>query len=464
MTGDSTIPAGNRPMRSPYMTPEEIAGSRPFAFAADQSTPLERARQRMIATGQWNGAQAMGRRWAIGCVALEITQRCNLDCSLCYLSENAEAIRDVPLPELFRRIDEIRSIYGPKTDIQVTGGDPTLRRRDELVAIVRRIRDRGMRPALFTNGIRASRDLLSELAQAGLVDVAFHVDMTQGRRGYCSEVELNVLRRDYIEQARGLRLAVIFNTTVFAGNFAEIPGVAAFLTAHSDIVAFASFQLQADTGRGTERERASCITSDSVAEAICRGIGSRLSFGFPAAGHVRCNQYAMALVCNGRAYDFYDDRDFVTLALEATAGLQFERRSRRRAVVSSLAWALRHPQFIAPASRWLARKLWRMRYDLIAARGRINKISFFIHNFMDACRLERDRIDGCAFMVASADGPLSMCLHNARRDEFLLKPTRIATEDGPTFWNPVTGELQQDPQPAGAPEVPTRRRKGRGRV
>ena len=31
--------------------------------------------------------QVLGRRSTVGCVALEITQRCNLDCTLCYLSE-----------------------------------------------------------------------------------------------------------------------------------------------------------------------------------------------------------------------------------------------------------------------------------------------------------------------------------------------------------------------------------------
>lgn len=29
----------------------------------------------------------------MGWVTLEITQRCNLDCTLCYLSENSEAVK-----------------------------------------------------------------------------------------------------------------------------------------------------------------------------------------------------------------------------------------------------------------------------------------------------------------------------------------------------------------------------------
>src|SRR6266478_2091722 len=90
--------------------------------------------------------QVLGRRSTIGCVALEITQRCNLDCTLCYLSENSELVKDLPLPEVFRRIDEIAAHFGAPTSVQITGGDPTLRERRELVAIVRRVRERGLLP------------------------------------------------------------------------------------------------------------------------------------------------------------------------------------------------------------------------------------------------------------------------------------------------------------------------------
>ena len=48
---------------------------------------------------------------------------------------------------------------------------------------MRRLASRGLRASLFTNGIKATRDLLSELAEAGLTDVAFHVDTTQRRAG-----------------------------------------------------------------------------------------------------------------------------------------------------------------------------------------------------------------------------------------------------------------------------------------
>ena len=130
---------------------------------------LLQAQQRMGSL--FTSTQILGRTQTIGCTAVEITQRCNLDCTLCYLSENSEAVRDLPIEEVFRRLDAVKAHYGVGTNVQITGGDPTLRKKSELIAIVAHARSLGLMPALFTNGIAAQRRLLCELADAGLSDV-----------------------------------------------------------------------------------------------------------------------------------------------------------------------------------------------------------------------------------------------------------------------------------------------------
>lgn len=448
-------------------SPAEIGAARPYPPPAAGADPMALARARMEATGQWHPRQSMGRRWAIGCVALEITRRCNLDCTLCYLSDHSEVVRDIPLEEVFRRIAAIRAHYGPDTDVQVTGGDPTLRRRDELVEIVRRVRDSGMRPSLFTNGIRATRDLLEELCAAGLVDVAFHVDTTQGRKGYDSEATLDAVREDYIARARGLPLSVFFNTTVHDGNFHEIPAVVEFFVRRADAVQVASFQLQADTGRGTVRARQAPITIETVAGQIRAGARAEISFDTPIAGHAACNRYAMTLVANNRVHDLYGDGDALATILQATAGVQFDRQHRGRAVAALARGLFRRPGAAARLVPWAACRLWAMRADLAAARGRAHKLSFFIHNFMDAGNLERDRIEACVFMVATADGPISMCLHNAKRDEFILRTLGVRGADGARrWWNPLTGVLDKAPPRAvdAAPALTRKTARGRRRI
>ena len=207
---------------------------------------IKTTRDRMQAVFTPN--QVLGRTRAIGCTAVEVTQRCNLDCTLCYLSERSEDVADVPLDEIFNRLDAIKNTYGPGTNVQITGGDPTLRKHAELIDIVRYAAAIGLYPALFTNGIAASRKLLTQLAQAGLREVAFHVDTTQRRGSYANEKELNEVRAEYLSRVQGLGLMAIFNTTVHAGNFHEIPELVQFFIAHADSVGFATFQLQADTG------------------------------------------------------------------------------------------------------------------------------------------------------------------------------------------------------------------------
>jgi len=256
------------------MTPSEIDLARPAPRPTNCGAALATARSRVTAAGEWNASQLMGRRWPIGCVALEITQRCNLDCTACYLSEHSEAVKDVPLEELFRRIDLIFGHYGPHINVQVTGGEPTLRKREELVAIVRKVSRKGMRPALLTNGIRAKRELLVELVEAGLVDVAFHVDITQGRKGYECELALNALRQKYVERTRGLPLSVMFNTTVVDRNFEAVPGIVEFFLRNCDVVRLTSFQLQADTGRTILGHRSDAITIRSVQAQIEKGARS----------------------------------------------------------------------------------------------------------------------------------------------------------------------------------------------
>ncbi len=396
--------------------------------------PLATMREAMQRTGQWQPQQMAGRRWPVACVSLEITQRCNLDCTLCYLSESAEAVRDFPIDEIFRRIDLIVQHYGPGTDVQVSGGEPTLRRRYELVAIVRQVADRGLRPCLLTNGIKASRSLLTELCEAGLTDVAFHVDTTQQRAGYTSESELHPLRREYIERARGLPISVFFNTTVHAGNFDDVAMLSAFFVAHADVVRFASFQLQADTGRGVLGARAGLIGNDTVARRLQQGTGvEALGFNVLAAGHHDCNRSAVLLVVNGRAHDAFADSAFVQRFMRDTAEVRIDRGTPWRSVRSLLVAGLARPALAAAAVAWGLKLVWRLRRDLIAGRGRMHKLTLFTHNFMDACALDAQRIDACVFMAITQDGPLSMCAYNAQRDSYLLRP--LKTADG--IWQPL---------------------------
>jgi hypothetical protein len=46
-------------------------------------------------------------------------------------------------------------------------------------------------------------------------------------------------------------------------------------------------------------------------------------------------------------------------------------------------------------------------------------------------------------MAMTQCGPISMCLHNAKRDAFILAPIRLSTSEGERFWDPVSGQVAE---------------------
>ena len=60
---------------------------------------------------------------------------------------------------------------------------------------------------------------------------------------------------------------------------------------------------------------------------------------------------------------------------------------------------------------------------------------------MDAKTLDQKRCESCSFMVMTPEGSLSMCVHNAKRDDYLLVPTQVMRENKMRYFNPITGQF-----------------------
>lgn len=109
------------------------------------------------------------------CVLLEVTQRCNLGCPVCF----AEAGREDKDPDLHTVegwFDRLREL-APKANIQLSGGEPTV--RDDLPEIIRLGREKGFTFfQLNTNGLRLARepDYAAKLKEAGLSCVFLQFD------------------------------------------------------------------------------------------------------------------------------------------------------------------------------------------------------------------------------------------------------------------------------------------------
>ncbi|GAB2196060.1 radical SAM protein [Sessilibacter sp. MAH4] len=375
--------------------------------------------------------QILGRSQTIGCVAVEITQRCNLDCSLCYLSEHSQSIKDIPLAEVFRRLDMVVKHYGRGVNVQITGGDPTLRKHKELIEIVAYAANIGLYPALFTNGIAATRSLLEKLAEVGLKDIAFHVDTTQKRPGYSSESQLNEIRAEYLERARGLGLMVIFNTTVHNDNFHELPEILKFFRDNADVIGLASFNLQAETGRGEWGSREAIVSQATVKQTIESLAGKQLPWEAVRVGHKDCHSYLPTLVTHGEIFPVVEDSRLVADFLANFAELTNRQYSNRRELIATaLKTVLKNPEWWGRALTFGWYHVKNLTKAMLLSKGQVHQLTFFIQNFMDARNLDADRVHACSFMVMTDEGPVSMCEHNAKRDNYILKTLEVTNEKG----------------------------------
>ena len=422
---------------------------------SDQRAPL---RDGLIAAGQFDDLQTAGRFYPMACVSLEVTQRCNLDCTLCYLSDRAELAHDIPLPILFTRIAMIAQHYGPGTPVQISGGDPTLRNIEDLEAICREIRRLGLRSCLMTNGIRATRAMLMRLAHAGLDDVAFHVDLTEERKGHPTEASLNTVRRDYIDRAKGLGLRILFNTTVFDGNIGELPLIARFFRDHAADVTLASFQMGADTGRGVSDHHANAMSRDIVSKALSEGFETDLRASL-AIGHRACNRYDILLVAGKRAVSATGDTSFLRHLIPALEDPNVERNA-------PVMWRMirQNPGIVVKGLFKGLGLLWQIRSGLVASRGRVHRMSVLIHSFMDAEQLDAERCASCVFMTMTSDGPISMCAFNAKRDALIFKPVPVQKGPSTEWWSAATGKTTKLPDQTEPNSVPFKLLKGRQRA
>lgn len=110
-------------------------------------------------------------------VLIEVTDRCNLHCAVCFAdSGNGNAAEDLPLDKIRRLLERAMAAVGP-SNLQLSGGEPTL--RDDLPKIVEIARWVGYSfIQVNTNGLRlaSDKDYVRELLDAGLSSVFLQFD------------------------------------------------------------------------------------------------------------------------------------------------------------------------------------------------------------------------------------------------------------------------------------------------
>ncbi len=152
------------------------------------------------------------------CVLLELTNRCNLKCPVCFASAGEQKPRDLSLEEIGKQYDFLMTHGGP-FNIQLSGGEPTV--REDLDKIIALGREKGFTFfQLNTNGLRLANEpgYARHLAKAGVSTVFLQFDglddeIYRTLRG----ADLTATKLRALENCREAGLPVVLVPTVAPG-------------------------------------------------------------------------------------------------------------------------------------------------------------------------------------------------------------------------------------------------------
>lgn len=204
--------------------------------AGDSNAPVTPVRAREAERGCPNDCGLCQNHERDGCcVLLELTNRCNLRCPVCFASAGEQTPHDLSVEEIGKQYDLLMEHGGP-FNIQLSGGEPTL--REDLDKIIALGKEKGFTFfQLNTNGIRLAREdgYAAHMAKAGVSVVFLQFDglddeIYQTLRGAAlTETKLRA-----IENCKAAGLPVVLVPTVAPGvNDHALGDILRFALAHA---------------------------------------------------------------------------------------------------------------------------------------------------------------------------------------------------------------------------------------
>lgn len=351
-------------------------------------------------------AQAIGRRTA-GCEGTHgVFPRCNLACTPCYHSREANRVRvdgDHTVAQVDRQMALLSRLRGPGQNAQLIGGEVTLLDPDDHAAALQSMIAHGRKPMSMSHGDFDYEHLLRiALGADGRprfrhISFAGHFDrLMYGRRGIrrpAGEGELNPYRRRFcemftrLEREHGVGHYLAHNMTVTPANLGEVAGV--IRDCHGYGFRMFSFQPAAFVGNSSRwKEDYRAFDDDAVWAEIERGAGCRLPRDVFQIGDRRCNRTVYGAYVGERYVPLLDDRDARDLAVRddfyrVLGGVDFGVPAPLMAARLLRALAP-HPIAVARGAAWLLRFGSRCGGPRALMRDRPRVVTFVMHSFMDA--------------------------------------------------------------------------------
>ncbi len=201
-------------------------------------------------------------------ISWNITKRCNLNCSHCYLDADFRAGKktdELSTKDCFEIVDQIADVHSGALVI-LTGGEPLLRK--DLFAIAGYATERGLLPVVGTNGTALTPEAIEKLKGAGVGGVAIslharHPEPHDAFVGVPGAWEGAVRGADHLRETG---LDFIVQTSVTTWNYDEIPEIVAF--AHELGASFFNLYFLVCTGRGQGRTDVTAEQYETMLNAL----------------------------------------------------------------------------------------------------------------------------------------------------------------------------------------------------
>ncbi len=352
-------------------------------------------------------AQTLGQH-AVGCEGTHgVFPRCNLACTPCYHSRDANRVRidgGHTVAQVRAQMRLLRQRRGPHAHAQLIGGEVSLLPPDDHAAALMAMREHGREPMSMSHG-DFDDDYLTALAldargrpRLPRVSFAGHFDMLMfGRRGIerpPDERSLNPYRRRFadmfatLRREHGVPYFLAHNMTVTPRNLDQIADV--IRDCHDYGFGLFSFQPAAFVGddrRWHEDYRDS--TDDDVWAQIEAGAGTRLPFRAVQVGDLRCNRTTYGFYVGDRYFPILDDENPADLRTRdvfsaASAGSTSPARRCPALAVKLLRVLARHPSVAINFGAWTLRMKRTVGVKRLLRHRRIRPVTFVMHSFIDA--------------------------------------------------------------------------------
>ncbi|MBW1917279.1 MAG: 12,18-didecarboxysiroheme deacetylase [Deltaproteobacteria bacterium] len=163
-------------------------------------------------------------------VVWNVTRRCNLKCIHCYAQAGAAAASDeLTRAEGLALLEDLQAFGVPV--VLFSGGEPLM--RPDLLTLVARTVELGMRAVISTNGTLITRELAGELKNQGLSYVGISLDGTEAThdhfRGQSGAFVAALAGIRHCQEA-GIKVGLRF--TINRLNFREIPAIFDMIETH----------------------------------------------------------------------------------------------------------------------------------------------------------------------------------------------------------------------------------------